>query len=271
MFRRGGHGDRIERRETLRLDRDLREIVIEERCSYGAELRSELVREHARLEEERRSGFLAMPTLRIAAAILLLLTGSLVVPETRAAMLGLIRLTPAETGATLPAPALPSPARGPTDDSGLGPAEPARQIQSAGEPDGGSAPAEAVPSDGSLTPPLRLATLPELVDRNGARLVVAQEYPALLQRRGIGGRVRLLMWVGEDGTAEFPQIDGTSGLRELDLAALRATRLLRFVPATRLGEPVGTWVSFSIRFQPGGGDMAQPDPDFAAFHIPLSN
>jgi len=83
--------------------------------------------------------------------------------------------------------------------------------------------------------------------------------------------VGLLMWVRQDGTVEFPQIASTSGVRELDLAALRATQSLSFAPATRLGDPVGTWVSFSIRFQPGGAAVAQSDSEEAGFHIALSN
>lgn len=261
--RRDGRG-RSDERDLRELDRDLRRIVIEERCSYGSELRAELVGEHARLEGGPRSRAWSAPSVGIAAVLMLALAGSLAVPRARGAVLGLFR-SPAVVETSRPGTArawdseVAEPAPAPSPPMNEGPIAVTRR-----EP--------AEPADASLSPPLRPGTVPELADLDEARLIVAQEYPVALQRKGIGGRVKLLMWVGPDGTTEFPQIENTSGLRELDLAALRATRVLRFVPATLLGEEVGTWVSFSIRFQPpGGADLAQPDPEYAAFHVPLSN
>lgn len=71
----------------------------------------------------------------------------------------------------------------------------------------------AEPADVPLSPPLRPGTVPKLADLDEARLIAVQEYPVALQRKGIGGRVQLLMWVGQDGMTEFPQIEKTSGLR----------------------------------------------------------
>lgn len=260
MFGRRGHGRDLEGRDLRRLDRDLREIVIEERESYASELRAELTREHARLRDRHWSRRPHRRLIRVAAAVLLVLSGSLAVPAARTAM-----FEPLKPGSVVEAPdALEAVPR--TNPSVLRPP-----------------PAAAIPPRESQLPtslanrderPMRTpvpVTLPSLLDHDGARLTVAQEYPALLQRRGIGGRVGLLMWVREDGTVEFPQVESTSGVRELDLAALRATQSLSFAPATRLGDPVGTWVSFSIRFQPGGGDVARPDPEDGGFHIALSN
>ena len=263
MFRRGGNRARLDERDLRNLDRDLRQIVIEERCSYGAELRAQLIEEHVRLDGGRRSHPWSMSAVGIAATLLLALAGSLALPRTRGAVIGLFQ-----------APVVLETARSATVRSWGG--DPVRPEPAVTPPmDETSATvtrsATAEPAEMPLPSPLPPGTVPELLDRNEARMIVAQEYPAVLQQKGIGGRVRILMWVGPEGTTEFPQIEHTSGLRELDLAALRATQALRFVPATRLGEAVGTWVSFSIRFQPGGTDLAQPDPEYATFHIPLSN
>ena len=263
LRRRDGRG-RFDERDLRELDRDLRRIVIEERCSYGSELRAELVGEHARLEGGRPSRAWPVSAVGIAAVLMLALAGSLAVPQARGAVLALFR-SPAVVDTSRPGTARPEggevaqPAPAPSPPMNEEPIAVTRRV-----------PAE--PAGESLPPPLRPGTVPELADLDEARQIVAREYPAVLQQRGIGGRVQLLMWVGPDGMTEFPQIENTSGLRELDLAALRATRALRFVPATLLGEEVGTWVSFSIRFQPlGGTELAQPDPEYAAFHVPLSN
>lgn len=263
MFRQGGNPEWFDERDVRSLDRDLRQIAIEERCSYGAELRAQLIEEHARLEGDRRSRSWSVSAVGIAAMLLLTLAGSLAFPRTRGAVLGVFQ-----------SPVVVETARsGIVRPRSADPVEPAMPVTAAMDetPSTVTRPVTAEAAEIPVPSPLLPGTVPELLDRSEARMIVAQEYPAVLQQKGIGGRVRILMWVGPEGTTEFPQIEHTSGLRELDLAALRATQALRFVPATRLGEAVGTWVSFSIRFQPGGTDLVQPDPEYATFHIPLSN
>ena len=73
MFRRGGNQERFDERDVRSLDRDLRQIVIEERCSYGAELRAQLIEEHARLEGGRRSRSWSVSAVGIAAMLMLAL------------------------------------------------------------------------------------------------------------------------------------------------------------------------------------------------------
>ena len=260
MFGRGGHGRDLEDRDLRRLDRDLREIVIEERESYASELRAELTREHARLRDGHRSRRPHRRLIRVAAAALLVLSGSLAIPGARTAVFG-----PLQSDSAAESP----------DASVTASRMNAAVVRE--PPAAATAPRESQPpatlanrDERPIRTPVPV-TLPSLLDHDGARLTVAQEYPALLQRRGIGGRVGLLMWVREDGTVEFPQVESTSGVRELDLAALRATQSLSFAPATRLGDAVGTWVSFSIRFQPGGAEVPRSDPEDGGFHIALSN
>ena len=260
MFGPGGHRRDYDDRELRRLDRDLREVVIQERESYGPELHAQLAREHSRVRDAHRSRRRRPHVMRAAAALLLVAAGAFAIPGTRSAMLGLFVPNTGAEIPRVPAP-LSHPGRELAENPRLDAQVPRRSSLPVTRTNGDQHPI--------LTP--MPVTLPSLLDREQARLTVAQEYPALLQRRGLGGRVGLLMWVREDGTVEFPQVATTSGQRELDLAALRATQSLRFAPATRLGDPVGTWVSFSIRFQSGGTELAQAESEPAGFHIALSN
>jgi len=114
------------------------------------------------------------------------------------------------------------------------------------------------------------ATLPGLLDPDEARRTVAREYPPHLQGAGVGGTVRVLLWVRPGGDASQARVAESSGAEGLDSAALRATRSFRFRPATHNGRSVGTWVEFSIRFRPYAPD-SQPGPEYQPFHIPLSN
>ena len=232
------------------LDRELREIVIEERCSFGPELRAELVEENERLNSlgGRLGPRFAQPRWMAAAAVLVLMAAMLAVPSLRASLVWLFTspAEPVQVDAAPVAVALPV-MENPVESEGAG---------------GTATPATDVP--------LRPATLPALLDPQGARRVVAEQYPELLQRADIGGTVRVLVWVDPAGHTENPRVGGSSGVVQLDEAALRATRSLRFVPATRGGEAVGTWVEFSIMFRPEGA-RAQTDPQSQALQIPLSN
>jgi protein TonB len=70
-----------------------------------------------------------------------------------------------------------------------------------------------------------------------------------------------MFWVDTQGVPENVQMREGSGYRSLNYAAMRAARELRFEPATRDGEPVGTWVEFVIHFVPGsGGGFMELDP-----------
>ena len=253
--------------DLARLDRDLRDISIEERCSFGPELRAELAAEYARMQSagpSRHSG--TRVGLLAAAAVVLLLLGGWLVPPARASLARLLQSAPkVEPVAVEPIPEVSPPPvvvemeEPPAlEDLRLDPA-----------PDTPPWP----PVDGGLVdgpPPPLPPTLPSLVDRELARRIVTDEYPVALQKEGTGGVVRVLLWVRPDGTPESPTVRSSSGIPELDEAALRATRSFRFLAATRAGQKVGTWVEFSIRFQPNLKG-SQPDPEYQSFEIPLGN
>ena len=253
---RGRSRDPGDSAELRALDRELREIVIDERCSFGPELRSELVRDHRRRSDEMRPASLGRLWLGMAAAIVLLAAGVLSVPRTRSSLLNAFRPAAVPEVST-PVP----PVRVGGDEFRVEPVDPGEVIDS---PELAGLSGEVVRTDSVV------GTLPVLLDRNAARRTVAAEYPPLLQERGVGGTVRMMVWVSPEGAVELPQIDNSSGLAELDQAALRATRTLRFEPATRLGVPVGTWVTFPIRFLPNATHV-ESDPESEGSPISLSN
>ena len=256
-----------------RLDRNLRDIVIEERTSFEAELRAELAAEYGRLLSgwPARSARRRWPRLA-AAAVVLLLLGSSLVPAARASLVRLLFPAP-ESGEPV---TVAQPAEPRTVVSMVRPERPAavpeeRVLPEMEESAEVSAPLpephRPVLRDEPLPPP---PTLPALQDPAQARRTVAEEYPVALQEAGIGGVVRVLVWVGPDGTAETPRVRNSSGVSGLDEAAMRATHALEFVPATRSGRTVGTWVEFSIRFLPNAAET-QPAPEYQAFEIPPIN
>lgn len=234
------------------LERALHELSIEERRTFGPELRSELVKEYGRM---RRAGGRSSAARRLwwacAAGFMLAIAGVLSIPQTRSAL-----LQPFRTDAPM--------VRG--------------SVEGAGSPGAGSAPnrigafalSSRLPAEGFVAVDSALATLPVLADRSAARRIVAEEYPRELQERGIGGTVRILAWINPQGATELVQIDGSSGMAELDQAAVRVARALRFQPATRLGVAVGTWLAVPIRFMPNAAEVGVA-PRLEAPQIPLSN
>ena len=252
--------------DLTRLDRDLRDISIEERSSFGPELRAELAAEYARMQptgssrhSRTRVGLLA------AAAVVLLLLGGWLVPPARASLARLLPWAPkVEPASVDPLPEVSPPAAVVVE---MGMEE--LPVQEDPPPD----PVPDTPVDGGLVegpPPPLPPTLPLLLNRELARRIVTAEYPAVLQKEGTGGVVRVLLWVRPDGTPESPTVRSSSGIAELDEAALRATRSFRFLAATRGGQKVGTWVEFSIRFEPNV-KRSQPVPESHAFEILLGN
>lgn len=254
--------------DLARLDRDLREIVIEERSSFAAELRAELAAEQARLLSATSpySGWVR-PARLTAAAVVLLAAGTLLVPEIRTSMAGLL----------LPAAEMSGPVTEaePVAADPSGAAAVLYVVPETGEPpeaetrDDASPPPDPNEERAPDGPP-PAPTLPDILDRDQARRTVAKEYPVSLQEAGVGGVVRMLFWVRPDGVAETPEVRNSSGVPRLDQAALRAARSIRFQPATRLGLPVGTWVQFSIRFVPNARG-SQPAPENQTFEIPPIN
>ncbi len=249
--RRGGAGD--EREALDRLARDLERLRPEERCSFEAELHAQLVDEYGRTRASRAKSRATFAWGRWATgAAAVAATAAVVVCGAHAALGRFAEPGSPVSAATSSAP-LPRVIEAPPPESEAAP-------ESVAPASSFAATAEDLPS----------AKLPALADRDLARRTVAREYPEDLQRAGIGGTVVLLTWVTPDGVADRPRVGASSGVRDLDDAALRAMHSLRFDPATRGGRAVGTWIEFSIRFEPDAA-LPQPSPEYHPFQIPLSN
>ena len=244
------------------LDQELSSIQIEERPSFAPELEGELRRAWQnrsswRSQEHRpwRRGFMA-------AALAGLMIAGVSVPSARAAVARLVR-TVAQEARTLFSDSemleteLPEiPARIPD----------AVTVESRTEvvvsPADASESIETSQPDLPTIPEVRI-TFPEIVSRPEAQRIIASYYPRELQQAGIDGRVKLLFWVATDGSAENIQIQSSSGNQELDFAAMLAVQDIQFQPATRNGQPVGTWVEVDVNFfaMTGGGIIGNDSVD----------
>ena len=74
-------------------------------------------------------------------------------------------------------------------------------------------------------------------------------YPLAARRRSQEGRVILHAHVREDGAASEVEIKQSSGYDLLDNSALQTVQRWRFVPASRGGVAVDSWVEIPIVFR----------------------
>ena len=228
--------------ELAALDKELLSVRYEERPSFGPELEAELAKAWKEMPLQS-----APPVRRrwAAAAVVALLAVGLSVPQARASLVRLVQTLQGDTAeASSPVPEQPGEVpviEVETPDVELEEEAPARPVIPSEPP----ANPEAV--DRYLGPE---ATFPEIVDRPGVERLVRDYYPMDLQRAGVGGTVRVLLWVDSAGSVDFVNLGQGSGVPGLDRAALQVAPSLRFIPAQRRGEPVGTWVEFDITFQP---------------------
>lgn len=75
------------------------------------------------------------------------------------------------------------------------------------------------------------------------------DYPRVALRRGIEGLVLLHVDVDEQGRPVDIQVKKSAGFKPLDIAALRAVRRWRFLPALRNGTAVRAGVEVPVRFR----------------------
>lgn len=74
-------------------------------------------------------------------------------------------------------------------------------------------------------------------------------YPLAARRRGEQGRVILHTHVRADGVASEVEIKQSSGYELLDNSARQTVQQWRFVPASRRGVPIDSWVEIPITFR----------------------
>jgi protein TonB len=74
-------------------------------------------------------------------------------------------------------------------------------------------------------------------------------YPLAARRQGFEGRVLLAAHVRADGSCGDVRLKQSSGHTLLDRAALDTVKRWRFLPASRAGNSVDSWVDVPIRFR----------------------
>jgi len=80
-------------------------------------------------------------------------------------------------------------------------------------------------------------------DANGCAL---PDYPAAAARRGDAGTTTLALLVGADGRVSSARVEGSSGSRDLDRAAINALSLCKFKPATNNGVAEAGWAKLAF-------------------------
>jgi TonB family protein len=91
---------------------------------------------------------------------------------------------------------------------------------------------------------------PELQNMRDVQRALEAEYPPLLRNAGIGGQARVWFFIDEEGQVQRTQISASSGVAELDSAALRVSRVMQFSPAFNRDQPVQVWVEIPVIFTP---------------------
>lgn len=75
------------------------------------------------------------------------------------------------------------------------------------------------------------------------------KYPLMARRRGLQGRVVLVVRVGRDGRVLAVHVSKSSGYGVLDRAAVDGIRRWSFRPARRLGVAIASEITIPVRFE----------------------
>lgn len=241
--------------ELRALDRELLSMEISERESFGPELEAELAEAWKEMPQPGSSRPRIRTRAALAAGLATLLLATLGVPPARA---GLARfLVAVQEGAT---EVLNLPAAVEEPEVSVQPPPGVLQDESSGF--------ELPPAPPLARPTEETGdagyTVPRLADRAQARELIRSFYPDALQEEGTGGSVRLLLWLDTRGRVAEAHVEASSGVPELDRAALAAAPALRFSPATEDGRATGTWLEFDLRF----GSDPEPLPGVATLAAP---
>lgn len=235
--------------ELKALDAELSSLRYEERASFEPELHAEL--ERAWSEEPTRRRTLLRRHLLAATVTGLLLAGASV-PSARAS---LVRFAGSLVGPLTDD--VPSPVDlGPTAAvaEGTDPELPLEIVDAREAPEPVELMLPSAPEAPTAEP---TSALPRMLDRERAEAVLQDAYPRHLQRQGIGGTVRLRLWIDENGLAGLTTVSKSSGERELDRIARDIVPTFGFDPARVDGQSYAAWIEFPVKFEP---DPALIDP-----------
>lgn len=95
---------------------------------------------------------------------------------------------------------------------------------------------------------------PELTNAQALVQSLSTYYPDSLKKRGVRGRAEVLVRVDSSGKVTRTKLQESSGHSALDSAALQVAKFMVFEPATKDGEPVASWFSQDLAFQPPGSE-----------------
>ncbi len=75
------------------------------------------------------------------------------------------------------------------------------------------------------------------------------DYPLVARRRGYEGEVLVKVWVLKDGEVGDLKLEKPSGYNVLDDSAMDAVKDWQFIPGTKDGEAMSSWVTVPITFR----------------------
>ena len=110
-----------------------------------------------------------------------------------------------------------------------------------------SASVAAAVTDGPYFTPFNKA--PQVTNRNEVAQALEDEYPTLLRKAGVEGKVDVWIQISPKGEIMDARVNRTSGHEALDYAALRVARRIAFTAAELDQKPVMVWVSIPITFK----------------------
>lgn len=90
---------------------------------------------------------------------------------------------------------------------------------------------------------------PRVLNTDEVLQAMERAYPAILRDAGLGGTVRLLVRIDEEGVLQEARLDVSSGHPRLDAAAMELVDTYRFSPALNRDQAVSVWVSLPVTFQ----------------------
>jgi protein TonB len=250
------------------LDEELSSIRYEERASFQPELRAELARVWA--EEGRRRPKSAVRQHLAAAILAGLLLGSAAVPSARASFVRLLEVLSEEPAEVVVPPQPISTPAAPVFVEEVAPVViPAHEpMEIAFEPE-----PEAVMEEVPMIVREPTVVRPQMVDRVRAEQLLQSVYPTYLQRRGVGGTVLLRLWIDEAGEPSLPNLTRSSGVSDLDRAALAVAPSFSFLPALQDGRRTATWIQFPVVFAPDSVNIDRfprtVDDPYALPHVPV--
>jgi protein TonB len=102
---------------------------------------------------------------------------------------------------------------------------------------------------GDFTP---FTVAPRVLNAEEVVRAMRREYPSVLRDAGIGGTVKVLFSIDDDGRVLETSIEVGSGYAALDEAALAVADVIRFSPAMNRDRRVAVRVAFPVVFQVTG-------------------